>query len=200
MITLPSLPYGYDALEPVISGRTLTVHHKKHHAAYVDKTNELIEGTALEGADLETIIRETSGDESRKSLFNQAAQAWNHGFYWRSLSPRGGEPDEALGALIDNSFGGIEGFRDTLTETAVDHFGSGWAWLTLEKGVLRVRDTHDAGTPLGGKGAVPLLCIDVWEHAYYLDYQNVRPDYVKAVIDTLLNWEFASTNLRAARG
>lgn len=200
MITLPALPYAYHALAPVVSERTLTVHHKKHHAAYVDKTNELIEGTALADADLETIIRVTSGDESRKTLFNQAAQAWNHGFYWLSLSPPGSTtPDDDLTALIGNSFGGLGGLREKLTETAVGHFASGWAWLVLEAGRLEVRDTHDAGTPLCQQGAVPLLCIDVWEHAYYLDYQNVRPDYVKAVTGELLNWEFAAGNLRAAR-
>lgn len=200
MITLPALPYAYDALEPCVSRRTLTLHHKKHHAGYVDKTNEMVEETALAGSDLETIIRQTHGDESRKELFNQAAQAWNHGFYWRSLSPEGGgKPDETFDLLLADGFGGFAGFRDALLEASVGHFGSGWAWVTLEGGVLRVRDTHDALPPFCAGNAVPLLCIDVWEHAYYLDYQNVRPDYAKAVIDELLNWEFAAANLRAAR-
>ncbi len=200
MIRLPDLPYAYDALEPCISKRTLTLHHKKHHAAYVDKTNDLIAGTSLAGADLETIIRETCGDDGRKTLFNQAAQAWNHEFYWRSLSPDGGgKPGDAFEALLAESFGGFEGLRDALVEKAVGHFGSGWGWLVLEKGTLAVRDTHDGRPPFCEGDAVPLLCIDVWEHAYYLDYQNVRPDYVKAVIDELLNWDFATANLRAAQ-
>jgi len=200
MITLPALPYAYDALEPCISRRTLTLHHQKHHAAYVEKTNELIEGTRFADAALETIVRETCGDEKQKELFNQAAQAWNHGFYWRSLSPDGGgKPDESFDTLLADGFGGFDGFRDALIDTAVGHFGSGWAWVSLEGGALCIRDTHDAVPPLCDADAVPLLCLDVWEHAYYLDYQNVRPDYVKAVVDELLNWDFASTNLRAAR-
>ena len=200
MITLSALPYAYDALEPCVSRRTLTLHHKKHHAAYVDKTNELTDGTALAEADLETIIRRTYGDESQTRLFNQAAQAWNHAFYWRSLSPDGGgKPDSAFDSLVADGFGGFDGLREALVEQAVGHFGSGWAWVTLEGCALRIRDTHDAVPPFCEGDAVPLLCIDVWEHAYYLDYQNVRPDYVKAVIDEWLNWAFAAANLRAAR-
>ena len=200
MIKLPDLPYDHDALEPCISRRTLTLHHDKHHAAYVDKTNELIAGTSLEKADLETIVRETFGDEARQELFNQAAQAWNHGFYWRSLSPEGGgKPHEAFDDLLESAFGGFSNFRDELVKKAVGHFGSGWAWVTLSGGALRIRDTHDAMPPFCDGDDVPLLVIDVWEHAYYLDYQNVRPDYVKAVIDELLNWDFAAANLRAAR-
>jgi Fe-Mn family superoxide dismutase len=198
MITLPTLPYAYDALGPVISERTLTVHHKKHHAAYVNKTNELIEGTPFADKDLETIVRETCGKAEHKKLFNQAAQAWNHGFYWRSLTPGGGQPDEAFGGLMSDGFGGWAGLRDALVEAATNHFASGWAWLTLEGGKLEVRDTHDAVPPFCEGDAVPLLCIDVWEHAYYLDYQNVRADHVEAVVDRLLNWDFASANLRAA--
>ena len=199
MITLPDLPYTYEALEPVISRRTLKLHHDKHHAAYVKKTNELIAGTPLEKADLETIVRKTCGDDENKDLFHQAAQAWNHGFYWQSLSPDGGgQPDGALGDLISTGFGGFDTFRDKLVETAVGHFGSGWAWLTLNDGKLHIRDTHDATPPFCDGDDVPLLVIDVWEHAYYLDYQNVRPDYVKAVVDKLLNWDFAAANLRVA--
>ncbi len=200
MISLSDLPYGYDALEPCISERTLRLHHRKHHAAYVDKTNELIEGTRFADADLETIVRETCGDSGNAKLFNQAAQAWNHDFYWRSLSPDGGgKPDGEVGDLISDSFGGFHDFRDALIEKAVGHFASGWAWLTYDGGALKVTDTPDAVPPFCGGADVPLLVIDVWEHAYYLDYQNVRPDHVKAVVDELLDWEFAEANLRAAR-
>lgn len=199
MITLPNLPYAYDALEPCISKRTLTIHHTKHHAAYVKKTNELIEGTRFADLDLEAIVRETCGDDEHKTLFNQAGQVWNHSFYWQSLSPEGGgKPGEAFTGLLESGFGGFDGFRDALVERATGHFASGWAWVTLEGGALQVRDTHDAMPAFCAGDAVPLLCIDVWEHAYYLDYQNVRPDYVNAVIDELLNWDFAAANLRAA--
>jgi Fe-Mn family superoxide dismutase len=200
VITLPDLPYGYDALEPCVSERTLRLHHRKHHAAYVEKVNELVADTPLQDADLETIVRRTCGDEASRTLFNQAAQAWNHDFLWHSMSPEGGgKPHEAFDALLAD-YGGFEVLREDLVSAATTHFASGWAWVTLSGGKLAVRDTPDAVPPFCDGGDVPLLCIDVWEHAYYLDYQNVRADYVKAVVDELLNWEFAAANLRAAQG
>jgi Fe-Mn family superoxide dismutase len=196
--TLPELPYPEDALAPVISARTLSLHHGKHHKAYIDKTNELVSGTKLEGQTLEHIIMATAGRSDQAELFNNAAQAWNHAFYWRSMKPRGGgKPPAALAAQIDAAFGGIDAFRKQFANAAVKEFGSGWAWLVGDGHTLKIVKTSNAELPLT-KGQTPLLAIDVWEHAYYIDYQNKRPDYVAAVIDKLLNWEFASENLAQA--
>lgn len=200
MITLPDLPYEYDALEPHISERTLRVHHLKHHNAYVEKTNELIKGTPLETADLETIIRKAHGDAERQGLFNQAAQVWNHTFYWHSMRPgAGGEPAGELGGLISAAFGSFGDFRKTFIDKGKGQFGSGYAWLVLSGGDLKVTATSNAETPLVEKDQVPLLGIDVWEHAYYLDYQNLRPDYLETVVDQLLDWSFAEANLAKTR-
>jgi Fe-Mn family superoxide dismutase len=197
-LTLPALPYPEDALAPVISARTLSLHHGKHHKAYIDKTNELVSGTELEGQALERIIMATVGRSDKAELFNNAAQAWNHAFYWRSLKPMGGgKPPAALAAQIDAAFGGIDAFRKQFADAAVKQFGSGWAWLVGDGHTLKIIKTSNAELPLT-KGHTPLLAIDVWEHAYYIDYQNKRPDYVAAVIDKLLNWEFASENLAQA--
>jgi Fe-Mn family superoxide dismutase len=194
-ITLPRLPYPEDALAPVISARTLSLHHDKHHKAYVDKTNELVAGTELEGRALEDVILATSGRSDKAELFNNAAQAWNHAFYWRSMKPRGGgKPPAALAAKIDAAFGGVDAFKKQFADAAVKQFGSGWAWLVCNGHALKIVKTSNAELPLT-MGQTPLLAIDVWEHAYYIDYQNKRPDYVAAVIDKLLNWEFASENL-----
>jgi Fe-Mn family superoxide dismutase len=195
-IELMPLPYAYDALAPHISDRTLHEHHDKHHQTYVDKVNKAIEGTALADAQLERIVKsaEASGD---KKLFNAAAQAWNHGFYWHSLSPDGGAPVGHLAEAIDRDFGSLDALKKKLTQEAVDHFASGWAWLVAEDGKLAVIGTHDAATPITGS-ANPLLTIDVWEHAYYLDVQSKRPVYVDAVVENLLNWDFAAKNF--ARG
>jgi Fe-Mn family superoxide dismutase len=188
------LPYPEDALAPVISARTVALHHGKHHKGYVDKTNELIGGTEFEGQALERIVLATADKPEHKELFNNAAQAWNHAFYWRSLKPRGGgTPDGALGEKID-AFGGLEALKKKLATAGVKQFGSGWAWLVAGAKGLEVVSTSNAEVPFT-KGATPLLTIDVWEHAYYVDYQNRRPDYLQAVIDKLINWEFAAENL-----
>ena len=197
-ISLPPLPYPEDALAPVISARTLSFHHGKHHKAYVDKVNELIQGTELEGQSLEKIVMASAGKSDKTELFNDAAQAWNHDFYWHSLKPKGGgKPGAALAEKINAAFGSHDAFKKQFTDTAVKQFGSGWAWLVADGHSLKIIKTSNAELPLT-KGLAPLLAIDVWEHAYYLDYQNKRPDYVAAVIDKLLNWEFATRNLARA--
>jgi len=195
-ISLIPLPYSADALEPHISRRTLELHHGAHHQDYVDKTNKAIAGTDLADAELNAIVRASTDDPK---LFNPASQAWNHGFYWHSLTPERREPSEALSKAIDRDFGSLEVLKEKLQEAAVGHFGSGWAWLVAEGDKLAVVSTHDAHSPLsdgpqGGEGANPLLTIDVWEHAYYLDAQNKRAAYVKAVLESCLNWRFASEN------
>ena len=194
-VALPALPYPEDALEPIISARTVGFHHGKHHKAYVDNLNKLVEGSELAGADLGTIVRETAGKPDKASVFNNAAQAWNHDFYWKSLIPKGGGiPAGKLAEMVEASFGGTEALKKELQNAAVTQFGSGWAWLVFEGGKLKVMKTSNADNPMIS-GAKPLLAIDVWEHAYYLDYQNRRADHVAAVIDGLLNWDFALKNL-----
>ncbi|HVE50989.1 MAG TPA: superoxide dismutase [Casimicrobiaceae bacterium] len=195
MFKLPPLPYAENALEPVISARTLGFHYGKHHKAYVDKLNELVKGTELEGQTLEAIIRGTSGKSDKVEVFNNAAQVWNHAFQWESLrAGGGGKPTGKLATLIDQSFDGYDRFKKAFAEVCVTQFGTGWGWLVATGGKLAVVKTGDAETPLTA-GQTPLLTIDVWEHAYYLDYQNRRPEYVNAVIDKLLNWNFAEQNL-----
>ena len=197
-IELPDLPYPRDALAPCISAETLDVHHGKHHKAYVDKVNALIAGTPLAERPLDDIVRQSSRDPARAALFNNAAQAWNHGFYWRSMRPQGGgRPDGALAGKIAASFNDVDGFVEAFKTAAVNQFGSGWAWLVLEGKGLRVTATSNADTPLA-HGQSPLLTIDVWEHAYYLDYKNARADYVARFLDKLVNWEFAGANLALA--
>jgi len=191
-ISLIPLPYAHEALEPVISARTLELHHGAHHKGYVDKLNAAIEGTGDAGMPLEDIVRSASG-----GTFNNAAQVYNHGFYWHSLSPSATQPGAELAKAIDEAFGSLDALKEQLTAEAVGHFASGWAWLVAQGGELKVVSTHDAETVITG-GANPLLTIDVWEHAYYLDAQNKRPEYVKGVVGKLLNWQFASDNF--ARG
>jgi Fe-Mn family superoxide dismutase len=192
---LPSLPYAEDALDPVISGRTIGFHYGKHHKGYVDTLNKLIAGTELAGRSLEKLIAETAGKADKVAIFDNAAQAWNHTFYWRSLRPKGGgEPPAALQQRIEASFGNLDACKKELATAGATEFGSGWAWLVLEGDKLKVVKTDNAETPLT-KGVKPLLTIDVWEHAYYLDYQNRRADYVNAVLDKLVNWGFAADNL-----
>ncbi len=195
--TLPPLPYDKSALEPHISAKTLEIHHGKHHAAYVNKLNELIAGTPLEKKSLEEIIQATANDESKKVIFNNAAQVWNHTFFWHCLAPKngGGKPKGELAKKIDEAFGSYDKFREEFTAAATTQFGSGWAWLVAGKdGKLKITKTPNAEDPIT-KGEVPLTTIDVWEHAYYLDYQNRRPDFIKVFLDSLLNWEFAEENL-----
>ncbi len=198
MFTLPPLPYAEGALAPVISAHTVGFHYGKHHRAYVDNLNNLVKGTAFEGAALEKIIRDAAGKPDQAGVFNNAAQIWNHTFYWNSLGPHGGgKPSGRLAAMIDSDLGGFDSFRKELAATTVSQFGSGWGWLVVDGGKLKIVKTSNAEVPFT-KGQKPLLTIDVWEHAYYLDYQNKRADYVNALIDKLLNWEFASENLAKA--
>lgn len=193
---LPPLPYAESALEPVISRNTIGFHYHKHHKGYVDKLNTLVAGTAFADMSLEEIIAKTSDKADHAEIFNNAAQTWNHTFYWRSLRPAagGGEPSSMIKQLVDGSFGDLAACKKELAAAATTQFGSGWAWLVLDAGNLKVVKTSNGQTPLT-EGVTPLLTIDVWEHAYYLDYQNKRADYVSAVLDQLLNWNFADNNL-----
>lgn len=193
--TLPELPYAKDALTPHISAETLGFHHGKHHAAYVSKMNAAIEGTAKADLPLEDLIR-AAASEGDQGLFNNAAQTWNHTFYWNSMTPKGGgAPKGDLAERIDRDFGSLDGFRKAFADAGATQFGSGWAWLIVRDGKLEVRKTLNAETPLTEDGAVPLLTMDVWEHAYYLDFQNRRPDYIETFLDKLVNWDFAAGNL-----
>jgi Fe-Mn family superoxide dismutase len=192
---LPPLPYAENALDPVISGRTIGFHYRKHHKGYVDTLNKLLAGTELASLSLEKLIAETTGKADKVAIFNNAAQTWNHTFYWRSLRPKGGgEPPAALKQEIEASFGNLDACKRDLAMAATSEFGSGWAWLVQEAGKLKVVKIGNAETPLT-KDVKRLLAIDVWEHAYYLDYQNRRADYVNAVLDKLINWGFAGDNL-----
>ena len=192
---LPPLPYAESALDPVISTHTIGFHYGKHHKGYVDSLNKLIAGTPLANLSLEKLVIETADKADKVAIFNNAAQTWNHTFYWRSLRPKGGgEPPAALKQRIEASFGNLDALKKELATAATTQFGSGWAWLVLDAGKLKVVKTGNAQTPLT-TGLKPLLTIDVWEHAYYLDYQNRRADYVNAVLDKLINWGFAADNL-----
>jgi len=192
---LPSLPYGESALEPVISAKTIGFHYGKHHKGYVDNLNKLVAGTEFADQPLVNIIAKTAGKADKAAIFNNAAQTWNHTFYWRSLSAKGGgEPPAALKKRIEASFGTFDACKKELAATALAQFGSGWAWLVLDGDKLKVVKTGNAEVPMS-TGMKPLLTIDVWEHAYYLDYQNRRVDYVNAVLDKLINWDFAVENL-----
>jgi len=195
MITLPELPFAKDALAPVISANTLEFHYGKHHKAYVDNLVKLIAGTDLADAGLETIIKKVAGDSAKVGIFNNAAQVWNHTFYWKSLKGGGGgAPAGAVAAKITSTWGSYGKFAEELKNAGVTQFGSGWAWLVLDAGQLKITKTANADTPIA-HGQKPLLTIDVWEHAYYLDYQNRRPDYLTAVIGKLINWDFVNANL-----
>lgn len=192
---LPSLPYADNALEPVISAKTIVFHYGKHHKGYVDNLNKLIAGTEFADLPLTKIITKTAGIADKAAIFNNAAQTWNHTFYWQSLKPKGGgEPPSALKQKIAASFGSVDDCKKELATAAMAQFGSGWAWLVLDGDKLKVVKTANADVPLT-TGIKPLLTIDVWEHAYYLDYQNRRADYVNAVLDKLINWNFAADNL-----
>ncbi|WP_395670892.1 superoxide dismutase [Phenylobacterium sp.] len=198
MIKLPPLPYAYEALEPVVSSETLHVHHDKHHAKYVDVANQLISEKGLEGKSLEEIIAHAEAAGERK-LFNNAAQAWNHAFFWESMTPDYRAPDAELARLIEEAFGDLANLREKFVETGANHFASGWAWLVVENGKLAVTDTHDAGTH-ATSDSVPLLVCDVWEHAYYIDYRQDRKTFLERWFDEVANWSFAAEQLAAARG
>jgi len=194
-IIFPELPYGKDALAPYISATTLEFHHGKHHKTYVDNANKLLAGTDLENASPEDIIRKTAGDAAKIGIFNNVAQAWNHSFYWQGIKPNGGGlPTGAIAGKINAAWGAYEKFMEELKNAGVTQFGSGWAWLVLDQGALKIVKTANADNPLT-KNVKPLLTIDVWEHAYYLDYQNRRADYLTTFIDKLINWDFVNANL-----
>ena len=191
---LPPLPYPKDALEPHCSADTLSFHHDKHHQAYVSKLNELIEGTDNARKSLEEIIKTTSG-----GVFNQAAQVWNHTFFWNCMAPDGGgEPKGALADAIKKSFGSLDKFKEQFKAAGVGQFGSGWVWLVKDDGGLKIMATPNAENPMS-KGQTAILTCDVWEHAYYLDYQNRRPDFIQAFLDNLVNWDFAAQNFESAK-
>ena len=196
--TLPALPYGLDALEPNISRSTLEFHHGKHHAAYVTNLNNLVAGTDLEAKSLEDMITAVAGDAGKAGVFNNAAQVWNHSFYWQCMKPGGGgQPSGALAEKINADFGSFEAFVEQFKAAGATQFGSGWAWLVLDGGTLKVTKTANADLPLA-HGQKALLTMDVWEHAYYLDYQNRRPDYMTTYLEKLVNWDFVAANLAAA--
>ena len=196
---LPPLPYPNNALEPYVSARTLDFHHGKHHKTYVDTLNKLVEGKPEEKQSLEEIIVATHHDDAKTTVFNNAAQVWNHTFFWNSMKKGGGsEPEGEVKKAIDHDFGSYEKFAAAFKEAATTQFGSGWAWLVFDAGKLKVIKTANAVNPVTG-GETALLTCDVWEHAYYLDYQNRRPDFVQAFLDHLINWEFVARNLEKAR-
>ena len=197
--TLPDLPYGRAGLAPHISEETLNFHHGKHHQAYVTNLNGLIEGTDLAGKSLEEIVKISGADKAKAGIFNNAAQVWNHTFYWHSMKPGGGgAPHGKVAELIDRDLGGYDEFAKDFKAAGGTQFGSGWAWLVLKDGKLAITKTPNAETPLTDEGATPLLTMDVWEHAYYLDYQNSRPNYMDAFLNHLVNWDFANQNLADA--
>jgi Fe-Mn family superoxide dismutase len=192
---LPPLPYAMNALEPVISATTLAIHHGKHHKTYVDTLNKLVDGTEFADLTLEALILRTAGRPEHAKIFNNAAQAWNHTFYWHCLASSGSDRvPSSLSEKIKQSFDGLARLKEQFALAAIEQFGSGWAWLVLDEGRLKIVKTGNGDDPLP-KHQRPLLTIDVWEHAYYLDYQNRRADYVRAVLDKLMNWEFAASNL-----
>jgi Fe-Mn family superoxide dismutase len=197
--TLSPLPYPKDALEPYMSAKTLDFHHGKHHKTYVDTLNELVAAdSSLEGQSLEELIVSTYHDDGKSTVFNNAAQVWNHDFFWKCMKPQGAkQPNGALGKAIAQDFGSFDRFADAFAEAAKSQFGSGWAWLVFDAGHLKVIKTPNAVDPIAGCQTALLTC-DVWEHAYYLDYQNRRADFVEAFLDNLANWEFAAENLEIA--
>lgn len=195
-ISLPELPYALNSLEPHISENTVSFHYNKHHKGYVNKLNELINNTSLESLSLEEIILESAGKPELVGIFNNAAQVWNHTFYWESMKPNGGgEPTEEFLSLLEDSFGSFDTFKQEFKDMAVSQFGSGWVWLVEELDQLKIIKTSNAETPIAHK-VNPLLTCDVWEHAYYLDFQNRRPDYVGVFLNHLANWQFAEANLK----
>ncbi len=191
---LPDLPFARDALEPHMSSETLDYHYGKHHKAYVDKTNGMLGEKGLEGASLVEVIR-AAKDKGDKGLFNNSAQIWNHSFFWQCLAPQGSSsPSGKLKEMIDDDFGGHDALLDALQTESANHFASGWGWLVLNNGKLEVTSLHDADTPVV-HGMTPLLTIDVWEHAYYIDYRNERPRFLKSVLQNIINWDFVARNL-----
>ncbi len=192
---LPDLPFSKEALEPHMSAETLEFHHGKHHRAYVEKTNQFAEEKGLGSNSLAQLIRHAR-DSGEKALFNNSAQIWNHSFYWQCLAPAQGQrPTGQLAQLIDDEFGSVEQMLGALKQEAVGHFSNGWAWLVLDGGKLKITSLHDADTPVVYDGMKPLLTLDVWEHAYYIDYRNRRPDFAETVLANIVDWEFVARNL-----
>lgn len=191
---LPDLPYAKDSFGDTISSETFDYHHGKHHNAYVTKTNDAVDGTDLAGAKLSEVIK-AAKSSGNQGLFNNAAQVWNHSFYWQCLSPEKQAPQGKLAAMIEDAFGSKDEMLDKFKAEATGHFASGWAWLIKNGDTLEITSLHDADTPVVYDGMEPLLTLDVWEHAYYLDYQNARPDYVSALLEKGINWEFVAKNL-----
>lgn len=192
--SLPDLPFDKTALEPHMSAETFDYHHGKHHKAYIDKVNAVIGEKGLEGLSLVEVIEKASRDGD-KGLFNNSAQSWNHSFFWQCLSPNGGKPSGALAKRIENAFGSVDEMLAKLKAEAVGHFSNGWAWLVLKGDALAITSLHDADTPLVHEGITPLLTLDLWEHAYYIDYRNERPRYLDGVLANIVNWEFVEQNL-----
>ncbi|MEL6506552.1 MAG: superoxide dismutase [Pseudomonadota bacterium] len=198
-IQLPNLPYARDALVPHMSEDTLNFHYGKHHQAYVDNLNKMIDGTPHADADLVSIVRDSANDDSKAGVFNNAAQVWNHTFYWHSMKPGGGgAPTGTIADEINKSFGDYDTFKEEFAKAGATQFGSGWAWLVAKAGKLEIRKTPNAETPLTDASCTPILTMDVWEHAYYLDHQNKRPAYMSTFLDNLVNWDFANENLASA--
>jgi Fe-Mn family superoxide dismutase len=200
MFALPDLPYDHAALEPVISRATMHLHHEKHHKAYVDNLNKLLEEQGRSPASLEEVIREAAGDAKARKLFNNAAQAWNHTFFWSAMTPRREAPEGELAQAIAAGFGDLAGLKAAFVEEGAGHFASGWVWLAAEGETLKVLSTHDADDLLVRQGLAPLLVCDLWEHAYYLDHKNDRKAFLGAWFDALPNWAFAGSQYAAARG
>lgn len=199
MFTLPDLPYGYTALEPTVSETTMRTHHDKHHKTYVDNTNKMLSDKGEKPGSLEEVVKKAAADGDKK-LFNNSGQAWNHAFFWESMAPAGSQPSAELSQAIDQAFGSRDGLKTKFVEEGATHFASGWAWLVVEGGALKVISTHDADTVVTRDGVTPILLCDVWEHAYYLDYKNDRKGFLEKWFDTVANWKFASEQFAAAKG
>mgnify|MGYP001557326117 CR=1 FL=1 len=199
MFKLPPLPYAYDALDPTLSAETMKLHHDKHHQAYFDTTNKMLDKAGLHPATLEELVVQARQTAPRK-LFNNAAQAWNHTFFWNCMSPQRQAPEGELLAAIDQAFGGLDELKAKFVNEGVGHFGSGWAWLVARKGALEIDSTHDGGNHLGEEGTVPLLVCDLWEHAYYIDYRNDRKTFLESWFAALPDWSFAAAQFAAAQG
>lgn len=198
MFTLPDLPYAYDALEPTVSELTMRTHHDKHHKAYVDTTNALVEEKGLAGKTLEEVVKHAK-ESGEQKLFNQSGQAWNHGFFWESMTPETAKPEGALAEAIDKAFGSLDELKAKFVAEGVGHFASGWVWLVSDAGTLKVISTHDADDTLVRPGLKPLIVCDLWEHAYYLDTKNDRKAFLERWFDQLANWSFAGAQFDAAR-
>jgi Fe-Mn family superoxide dismutase len=198
MIKLPDLPFAKDALAPVMSEIQLTIHHDKHHAKYVENLNKFLADAGETATSVEALVKANAGDPGKKKWFNNAAQAWNHAFFWESLTPKSAAPSGDLRAAIDKTFGGLDGLKAKFVQEGVDHFGSGWVWLIARGGDLAVITTHDAATPIVEAGVTAILTCDVWEHAYYLDYKQDRKAFLEGFFDKLANWSFAESQYAAA--